>query len=58
MVQLILQAMDQEEMVYRAVKRALMELPPISQAQPNLNKNGEADIPDEMLGFIFSLQEE
>ncbi|MDL2218015.1 hypothetical protein LJC27_05095 [Christensenellaceae bacterium OttesenSCG-928-M15] len=58
LVQLILQALDQEELVYRAVKRALQEYQPqFIPPQPNTAKS-EADIPDEMLGFIFSLQEE
>ena len=59
-VQLLTRALDQEELVYKAVSRALQEYQPKLQPPPQLQQKSsvcEADIPDEMLGFILSLEE-
>ena len=60
-VQLLIRALDQEELVYRAVSRALQEYQPQFQPPQSPSKQKidacEIDIPDEMLGFIISLEE-
>lgn len=55
-VQLILQALDQEETVYCAVKRALAEYQPLLQTPPNHTQIQAGSVSDDMLGFIFALQ--